>query len=290
MAATKRSKIKNKAAKFRQGYNPLKGVNGISGVRVYDVGQGDAMCVLDLNGEPILQVDYGGVQAHPFKFPGAAEQLMPISGVRVVMLSHWDKDHWWSATKNSCSNTVPWLVPRQITSTSAVKFSWETKTIQCIPEHLVRSEKAFSCDNDDYVMFEKIAPMPMPPNGYEDCNKTGVAFSVVQHASKKVILLPGDANFHAVPHYDRIQSGGGILRGVVAFHHGSGVDWDIADTAFLANWTRCTSNLDVVFSYAKDNSYDHPNLDNYECLPSTRNSTMTPDLRAIHMPYKDILF
>ena len=290
MTTAVRETITNKDAVALLRPNPAAKVRRISGVRVYDVGQGDAICVLDQNGNPFLQIDYGGVQGSPFSAPGDAEACMPLSGMPLLLLSHWDKDHWWTAKKNAASETIDWLAPRQTTSPAAVRFSMNQKNIRCIPERLVGRRLVIKCLNGDYVMFEKLAKMPHPQEEWEDCNATGVAFSVVKASSHQVILLPGDAPFHRVPHYDHLRSEDVELRGVVAFHHGSGVGWTRAASTFLSTWNRYAAEVDVVFSYAEGNSYGHPNVANYFSLPANWTATRTPELRDNGQTYKDILF
>lgn len=270
--------------------DPAANVRGIAGVRVYDVGQGDGICVLDQDGQPFLQIDYGGLQGHPFSVPGSAEARMPLQGLPLLMLSHWDKDHWWAAGKNGLALQMPWLVPRQRPSPSAVQFSKLNKSMRCIPEDLVGEPLVIKCSNGDYVMFEKLERMPDPNYATENCNKTGVAFSVVKASSDQVILLSGDARFRKVRHYQDLCDRGTRLRGLVAFHHGSGSGWSLADSAFLVNWRNFTHEVDVVFSYAEGNSYHHPNVDKYLCLPTTWTATRTPELRDKGQTYKDILF
>ena len=290
MAARKRKKIKGRDAIFVAGNNVLRGVSGISGVRIYDVGQGDAMCVLDSKKRPVLQIDYGGVQDHPFTYPNAAETQMPLSGIKTLMLSHWDKDHWWTADKNSLAASKKWLVPRQVTSPAAVDYALKVKDIQCIPEAMVGQAIAFTCDNGDQVIFEKIARMPSSGKSCEDCNKTGVAFTVLQAESKQVILLPGDAHFRKVPHYTGLRLAGNRLRGIVAFHHGSGADWINADAAWPSNWTQFANSVDIAFSYGEHNSYDHPDINHYLNLGIPWNVIQTPAVRANYLPHVDILF
>lgn len=270
--------------------HPVANVNGIGGVRVYDVGQGDGICILDQDLIPFLQIDYGGVQGHPFAIAGSAEARMPLQNMPMVMLTHWDKDHWWTARKNPNANNVRWLVPRQTTSPAAVKFSQEHEDIRCIPERLVGRRLAIKCHNGDLVIFEKIDKMPDPATSLENCNRTGVAFSVLKASTKQVILLPGDARFHKVNHYQTLRRSRTELRGLVAFHHGAGSRWSPHDSAFLSAWRTYSEPVDVVFSYAEGNSYGHPDVAKYFCIPATWKETRTPELRDNGQLYKDILF
>jgi hypothetical protein len=266
-----------------------KNITGIAGVRIYDVGQGDGICILDQNRRPFLQIDYGGLQGHPFSVPGSAEARMPLAGLSLLMLSHWDRDHWLTAEKNGLALQMPWLVPRQTPSPAAVTFSMRNKAIRCIPEDLVGRPLVIAC-GDDYVMFEKLEKMPDPDSVLENCNRTGVAFSAVNARSGEVILLPGDARFRKVQHYSDLCNQGVSLRGLVAFHHGSGSGWRPSDSDFLAAWHSVSPRVDIVFSYAEGNSYRHPDRNKYLVTPGCWTETHTPWLRNAGQSYKDILF
>jgi hypothetical protein len=81
---------------------PLAGISRILGVRIFDVGQGDSIAVLGgVNGQvkPVVQVDYGGRQGNPFTGSADIDRRMPVAAGQLLMLSHWDEDHWCTANK-----------------------------------------------------------------------------------------------------------------------------------------------------------------------------------------------
>lgn len=250
--------------------DPLKGVAELSGVCVQDVGQGDAICVLDGAGQTVLRIDYGGVQSAPFRGLNGLARLaainatMPVGQDAAIMLTHWDEDHWFSAAKGSHAATRGrWLVPRQWTSPAAVEQSTEIAQIRCIPPALEQGPICFVAENGDQLWWEKLKPFSRSRR-QEDCNRTGVAFSVVKAATNQVIFLPGDAPFHLPTHYAGLWSTGLKMRGLVAFHHGAGTHWTKKTTAFLERWRDPVTEQIIVYSVGDPNRDGHPVTKTYE--------------------------
>lgn len=269
------------------GLDPLRGATTLKGVRVYDVGQGDGLAVLDQDGKPCLLLDYGGLQGRPFD-SSDVDRVMPVQKDGLLMLTHWDLDHWCSASLGTAARTARWLVPRQITSPSAVKFSRSVPHIHCVPESRVGLASYFSASQGDRVYWEKIAHAPPWTATDEDCNHSGVALSVVSARDNSVILLPGDASFDRVSHYWQHYHNGLELRGVVAFHHGSGLHWSSATEQLLEDWAkRSGSRPDVVFSCARPNTHKHPDDAKYRRLLPKATFRYTADKKG---PYIDLSF
>ena len=269
-----------------EGVNPLGGVRSLSGVRVYDVGQGDSIAILDGDGNPVFQVDYGGRQGHPF---GALKPLeldirMPVAAGSMLMMTHWDEDHWSSAPKGTAAQKAKWLVPRQVTSPRAVRFAAELEDIHCIPEDGVGKLFRFTAANGDAIRWEKLAASRSDVTKREDCNRTGVALSVVRTTDQgsEVILLPGDAAFGHVRHYHQLRDAGATLTGIVAFHHGSGCHWTRTTERLIGNWPGTAGPPEVVVSCADKNSYGHPDRAKYaKVLPGlTLNETSAARARG----------
>jgi hypothetical protein len=279
------------------GFEPLKGVAGIRCARVYHVGQGDSVAIIGLDGLPVFQVDYGGHQSNPFT-KNNVDGLMPVEPERLVMLTHWDMDHWCSAKKGSQAKAARWLVPRQVTSPSAVKFATDLASapgsagasrISCIPEAKVGIPSFFKAGVEE-IWWEKIGKSASDATKYEDCNQTGVAFSLVRRngdGGGQVILLPGDAPFGSVGHYRTHFEAGLTLTGILAFHHGADTHWSDATRALLRHWLPTAVQVDVVFSCGDPNSYHHPEESNYLNIFGPR---MRPRRTYLHQPYIDIAF
>lgn len=90
----------------------LSGVNCTGGVAVYDVGQGACQAALENDLHiPTLYVDFGGgiltnSRTFPADFAGFCFSREPM-----IILSHWDWDHWSSAYRHEEALSVPWLAP-----------------------------------------------------------------------------------------------------------------------------------------------------------------------------------
>lgn len=266
----------------------------IAGARVYDVGQGDAIAVIDESGRTILQLDYGGRQGNPFDGKSAAivDGMLPVPKDALVMVTHWDEDHWSTAPKGDAAKASEWLVPRQVTSPRAARFAADLEKVHCIPETLVGNVFQFRASNGDAVLWQKIAHSSPSPVVHENCNKTGVAIALLRRSGDhgQVILLPGDAPFDQIPLFTSLHSAGMTLTGLVAFHHGSKYHWTNRARSMLRSWPVTRGGpCEVVFSYGAGNSYGHPHPNKYDVLPDWI-AIETPALRTTETPYYDIIF
>lgn len=266
----------------------------ISGARIYDVGQGDAIAILNEAGGTILQLDYGGRQDNPFEGKSRVEvdRMLPVSTDALVMVTHWDEDHWSTGPKGEAAKAVDWLVPRQVTSPRAVRFAADLAKVRCIPEPLVGRVFEYRAQNGDAILWQKIAKSSPSPSVHENCNRTGVAVALLRRSegAGQVILLPGDAPFDEVPLFDALRTSGTTLTGLVAYHHGSKYPLRNGTRSLLRDWPVTPGGpCDVVFSYGAGNSYGHPHLDRYDTL-KTRREVTTPALRTAKAAYHDILF
>lgn len=211
----------------------LKQSQSLVGVRVYDVRQGDAIAVLDEDSQPVLLIDYRGRQGNPFTIKKkqavkrSVDTVMPVASGALVMVTQWDEDHWSSAPKGKAARGADWLVPRQVTSPRAVRFSTSLANVSCVPKTRVGQIFEFVAQNGDSVLWQKIAVSSPAPSIHQNCNRTGVALALVRRSEKggQAILLPGDAPFHEVPLFQKLAKSDHTLTGLVAFHHGAGTHW-----------------------------------------------------------------
>lgn len=294
MALRQREAITRPEATGIAGLAPLASVAQLRGVRVFDVGQGDSIAVLgEVDGDvrPVLQLDYGGRERHPFADMAEVDRRMPVDGARLLMLTHWDEDHWCSASKGHSARGAEWLVPRQLTSPRAVLFSAGLESVSCIPEELVGRARRFDTAGDDYLLWEKIGRFAGPFARTEDCNATGVALAVVHRgiSGEEAILLPGDAPFDKVGLYRELAARGVLLRAIVAFHHGAGTHWTAATEELLRNWPT-PGSLDVVFSCSDPSSYRHPDAGRYRDLLAGATFHRTAERREQGLTQVDLLF
>ncbi|MBF0851646.1 hypothetical protein HKD27_12075 [Gluconobacter sp. R75690] len=293
MSGRFRETIRSPDAVVISGFQPLSAASEIRGVRVFDVGQGDSIAILaDMGGtNPMpLQLDYGGSAYNPFVNGADVDAKMPVSENTLVMLTHWDEDHWKSASRGSQAKRAKWLVPRQLTSPRAVEFSATVDDMHCIPEKYVGRSISFSARNGDYILAQKIGSYPGALAADEDCNKSGVALAVIRGKSDgaEAILLPGDAPFDTIAPFVSLAAQGVKLRAIVAFHHGAGTHWTESTENLLRNWPKADT-LDVIFSCSRPNAYGHPDEDRYTTLLPQAAIHKTVRLRST-AAFMDILF
>lgn len=254
-------------------------VPAIAGVRVHYIGQGDAISLIDDSRQPILYLDYGGFGDHPDKpdnFPNTASRL-PVrrsdGKLVTIVLTHWDKDHYYSATKVPESEECRWVTPRQKVGVQASTFSAKIENMFSWPEDKVEEGFAFPTDGKDFVMLEKIKNSPVGLDQTEDRNHSGLVMSVVKvnsdpEVKNQLIILPGDAPFNEIHHLPTLRQEC-TLSGVVAYHHGSHTSWKNNQTN--GNVTGNTldgsfNNPKLVFSFGPNNTYGHPDESNYDGL------------------------
>lgn len=262
-------------------------VTEIKGIRVFDVGQGDCIGIRDQNDDVCAYVDYGGNEYHPDNSnPSYTATRLPVqSGSHYVpvILTHWDKDHYWSANKkNPAAQQCAWLTPRQWVSPQATRFAAKLANAQCWPESLGTQAVAFAVGTHYEVQIRKCAAFPTNANS-EDRNHSGLAITVTRKPPGEVVthmLLPGDCAFDRIPNLPANLS----LCAIVAYHHGASTDWRAATEQELKN---AHSSHAMAYSYGthafgQPNHYSHPNRMNYQnCSPDwDKGAKTTEDARA----------
>jgi hypothetical protein len=90
-------------------------------VVAFDIGQGSASALLDGKQAPFIYHDLGaGITGNARTTP------IPLkfcwTNRPVVVLSHWDMDHWAGALKDHDAMTRTWIVPRQVLSVGHAAF------------------------------------------------------------------------------------------------------------------------------------------------------------------------
>ena len=260
----------------------------ITGIRVYDVGQGDCIGLLDQNGEVCLYVDYGGYLDHPDSTrPAGAAPRMPTQTKRGrigILVTHWDQDHVYSAHRyNTDAQDGPWLVPRQWVSPFAARLAAKVKRAQCWPEHKGQAAHRFVVGGRHVIEVCKCRPFDrLKPK--EDRNLSGLAVTILEVRGDRVlrqIVLPGDCPFDLIPTLPRVP-----IRHLVAYHHGAETHWTAKTAAVLGLWKGPQS---MSYSYSPLNTYGHPAWRKYRPVWH-RNSVRTPNVRRAGQEFADFLW
>lgn len=271
-------------------------VDEIKGVRIYYIGQGDAIGILNENKDVVLYVDYGGLIDHPDKSNNYVDthlRLPPFFNQDhvPVILTHWDKDHYYSAKHVGSIRDSQWVFPDQRMGVQATNFSATLNNAYTWPETDLPTVLSFFANNGDELRIEKIKPKPNKKKS-EDRNLTGLAISIIKEVSDdtyQFIQLPGDAPYHKIPEFVDLQSDSDFeFIGGTAYHHGA-----------KSHWTKATSNVlgspahgaRLLFSYGPSNSYSHPQMNNYSNLRWCNNHIdETPNYQYQKHEFVDILF
>jgi hypothetical protein len=264
---------------------------GLAGMRVFDIGQGDCIGLLDQNHKVFCYVDYGGLGDHPdrgSKAMNPAAIRMPVqygSGLTTIILTLWDKDHYFSAKKyNTDAQKCQWLAPRQMASPQAVRFAAKLTNALCWPESRKKSAVKFSVGPNHYIEIRKCQSF-VAKAITEDRNSTGLAITLLHYmngALKNYMLLPGDCYFDGIPTLPTAP-----IRALLAYHHGSRTHWSAATKNVITRSLQ--SPRDLAYSFGKNNTYHHPRRYNYK--PDWHRPRMeTPDLRASGQQSYDFLW
>jgi hypothetical protein len=95
--------------------NAMAGVASasIEWVVIYDVGQGNAIGLCEPSGSVKGYFDLGGgVTGNAKTFPTVLTHFC-FTQQPTIILSHWDFDHWSSANRDTRSQSMTWIAPRQ---------------------------------------------------------------------------------------------------------------------------------------------------------------------------------
>lgn len=204
-------------------------------VAVYDVGQGSANALCDVQGFPMMYFDMGGgVLANTSTFPAAFTNFCFTQDPSVVM-SHWDWDHWSMAARFPDAVTRPWLVPNQ--KLGAVHGTFAASILGA--GTLLVWPKGLRGLSLGQARVEKCI-------GSSGRNHSGLALLVDGPGGEPPIMLTGDARYTAIP------SGVATYHAVVVPHHGA----DMKNRSVPPSTGDPASR--AAYSYGPANSFSHP--------------------------------
>jgi beta-lactamase superfamily II metal-dependent hydrolase len=213
----------------------------IEWVGVYDVGQGSANALCDSNAFPLVYFDVGGgALAHSSTFSSHFQDLCYTQDPKVI-LSHWDWDHWSSASRFPQTQTLTWIVPNQklgaVHATMAAAVATQGRLLVW-PQGLagIRARQ---------MTLEKCT-------GTSGRNSTGLALLVDGPKGELPILLTGDARYSAIP------SGFADVTSVVVAHHGADIR---AQATPICSGTPAAR---LAYSYGDPNHFGHPRACTYD--------------------------
>lgn len=168
----------------------LMRVDSAGGVAIYDVGQGACQAALTKDRHlPSIYVDFGGgVLFNSKTFPKDFRRFC-FTNRPMIILSHWDWDHWSSAYRDTDALDAIWLAP---------------------PVPLTPIQLAFAADlyvRNKLVIWDHTWPLTIRAGvvRLERCtgnvsNDSGIAVTLyAAKSSTRNCLLPGDAAYKYIP-------------------------------------------------------------------------------------------
>ncbi|WP_159618113.1 hypothetical protein [Arthrobacter zhaoguopingii] len=212
----------------------------VEGVVVHDVGQGSANALFDTSGKAVIYFDVGrggkGTSAR------AGLDLCDCNSP-LVLLSHWDRDHW-AAAKDGKQGLLKsrWVVPSQRIAGTHAKFA-----------ALILQQ-----GGSIFVVKRSSKPGRNLPSGQRidlkygkgaDRNNGGLSLTLTCNFScpPHTLFFPGDAR------YEMCDAPPPEVAFLVASHHG-------ADPKGTSKLPRPASRLSsrLVYSFGPNNRYKHP--------------------------------
>jgi beta-lactamase superfamily II metal-dependent hydrolase len=198
-------------------------------IRAIDVGQ--ASCIaMEKNGQQVAFFDVG----FPLPFfkkslPRKVTELSPAENC-LVILSHWDYDHYSWAKKNPLFRELRWIAPEGNLSKSGTKFA------NSLGDKLLRLPRGNRIGN-------KNMQIDWATGNPNDKNNSGIVVTINLHGRK--VLLTGDAAYNNIsPH---LLSD---LSGVSIPHHGGLTEGNIPYPILTGS--------KAISCCGQKNSYGHP--------------------------------
>lgn len=174
----------------------------------FDIGQGLASALVCRCGEPIYYFDTGcGSGRNTGTAPSRIDFCTCSSPV--VILSHWDTDHWAGAVNHARLQARTWTVPKQTISTSHTLFA----------NDILKA-------GGNILVVDRTLPQLQWSSGAQDYdlqratgkkrNGTGLVLVVTDRPSGRSWVLTGDAGYDVIPHAVPAD-----VAAMVVPHHGA---------------------------------------------------------------------
>lgn len=206
MGAHRNATSKEIAAAFKNKAEPEE-------LAVFDIGQGSASAVLDVDGKPIFYFDVGcGVHGNKKTAPKTLKFCR--CGEPPVILSHWDADHWAGAALDPEMLKLTWIAPRQPLSgphqiALAANILNHGGSLLLIPTPRTKRKPRF-------VHLNGRSVLSLQRGTGSDKNGSGIIVTVEKRSIDCAWLLTGDADYGQISSPTSAE-----LVGVVVPHHGA---------------------------------------------------------------------
>ncbi|WP_439611936.1 hypothetical protein [Reyranella sp.] len=176
---------------------------------VYDIGQGSANALLDQDRFPSLYFDLGcGVYRNAHTAPATVQYCWTQNPV--VVLSHWDADHWAGANKDPQALQRTWVAPRQ--SIGPIHAGFANRILQA-GGHILIWPSGSGPPVHLHTGSRTVELSRCLGNGR---NGSGIAMIIEDNHVDRSWLLTGDAGYHELSMALPTN-----LSAVVVPHHGA---------------------------------------------------------------------
>ncbi|MGY8681260.1 hypothetical protein Q2941_26220 [Bradyrhizobium sp. UFLA05-153] len=214
----------------------------IESLAVYDVGQGAANSGSPSSHKPAFYFDFGGgVRSHTSTRPHSTPDLC-LCADPLIVLSHWDSDHWSSGPLVATSLTLDWIAPFQ--SVTSPHLTFAGSIITAGGTLLVSKAAAGTSFSAGQLHLYRASGTSR--------NDSGFTLNVDPPTTGSRFFFPGDAD------YTYVAGKPSMSAGLTATHHGG--SWKSASAPPTATGR---GRDRVVFSYGifpsgLPNTYGHP--------------------------------
>lgn len=213
-------------------------------VSVYDVGQGNAIGLCGDGGGVKAYFDLGkGMYGNSTSYPAGLRNFCFCKSP-VIILSHWDADHWGAAAGHPSALAATWIVPGQLLP----------------PTHAAFASSILGARGKILVMGKSLSSVQCGQLRLERCtgsgrNHSGLALVISEtlRGTGKQMLLPGDARYPVIPSFGTGPMYPTYFSAVVP-HHGADMRNPAAPTC------RGSPSSRLVYSYGVPNLYHHPKM------------------------------
>jgi hypothetical protein len=236
---------------------------------VHNVGQALSTSLSLLKKPPFLYFDFG-VSEGRNAFNRPKSMSVDVTQKPSIVISHIHKDHWYGITVFTKAFECDWYIPRQrlgaIFTKRCAEIIVSGGSVNYITSPIIMDYGTIFLSGDS--RYE-------PGRTYSHKHDNGIAMKIKLYSSKESkdvnILVAGDQRYDYMP--ENYLKDIDIL---VASHHGGIYSWSDRSDVY-EEIPISTGTGQVIYSYGKDNTHNHPSkVDEYE-LKGWKISHMTPN-------------
>lgn len=246
---------------------------------VMDIGQGSANAIICKCGFPSFYYDVGcGVYRNARTTPTPLNFCTCFA--KVVILSHWDSDHWAGATKDTSLQKLEWIAPRQSIGPRHTAF---VSSLLAMGGKLHIFPAVLSPQKTGTTRVVEIRKCT---GTFNDRNGSGLVIVISNTIDHRSWLLTGDAPYNKIP--GTIPTD---LSAVVIPHHGADMGASsIPPLPALTGYQR------LLYSFGPDNKHGrtavtHPTMAamNKHETKSWKHGSWLPTSPGLSLAGRDIL-